>query len=1075
MKQFSYKTILVLACVILLAISKKSNAQCDTVFVPTPIVDVRGSTDLCSGNGYLELCPSIWGFSNFKWYKDGVLFSTNSCIVITQVGSYTLMQQNSIGCWSAASNAVDVTGSASIPNTPVINTNDTTNFCQGSSANLSSSASTGNQWYKNGLIISGAVYQNYAATESGVYTVTASNCGGTSAESIGITVTVIPSPSVGDILGTNSICLGDSLQLTDTTAGGTWSSSNNSIATVDANGLVHSIAAGSVVISYTVSNGICTKTVTKNISIYSTPTASIAVNGSTILCSNSSIQLCPAVWGFSNYQWYKNGVALSTSSCINITDTGSYTLQGLGSNNCSSSVSNPVIITSGTPTATPTISVGGATTFCNGGSVVLSSSATSGNQWYRDSTAIAGATGTSYTATQSGNYTLAVTDCGTAVSSNVIVSVVNFATVTAIIGSNNLCLGDSTTLVDTTVGGSWSSSDTAIATVDSNGLVHSITAGNVIISYTVINGSCSGTVAHSISISPNQTPVIDVRGSTTLCGNATLDLCPAMWGYSNYQWYKDGIAYSTSSCINVSTSGTYTLSGLNSSGCTSGLSIPVVVTDGVPPATPTIVAGGATTFCDGGSVILSSSSTVNNQWYKDSVAIGGATSQNYMATGSGTYMVAVVGCGQSFSNTISVTVNAAPIVAQISGISTLCAGGTTTLATITSGGTWSSSDTTVAKISSTGLVNAIAPGNTIINYTVNNGTCSSSSSMYFTVFTGATTPTINPKSSLSFCDGSSVQLCPLVWGYSNYQWYKNGTVFSTASCITVTDGATYTLAGQNGAGCWSDQSATVTTVNNPLPIVDATTGSTGVCVGSSITLTNTSTTPVGGSAIWSSTAGRASVNNAGVVTGTSAGNANIRYTVTTSAGCSNSVNFAVTVSSIPAIPSIAFAVGTTGITGTGGYCKNKTFTLVGTPSGGSWSATGAFSITSGGVVTTSTTTGSGSVSYAVTNAAGCVNTRTIAANVISCGPRGLLNQSDISGNNDWIIYPNPAHNNLNITIKTLIGTGKIIVTDLLGKVISNQSLSIGTNSIDVSKFAKGLYLVNVITNDNKKTERVIIE
>ena len=57
------------------------------------------------------------------------------------------------------------------------------------------------------------------------------------------------------------------------------------------------------------------------------------------------------------------------------------------------------------------ITAGGPTTFCAGGSVVLSEAPVAGStyQWYKGASAIAGATGLNYTATTTGNYKCRVT------------------------------------------------------------------------------------------------------------------------------------------------------------------------------------------------------------------------------------------------------------------------------------------------------------------------------------------------------------------------------------------------------------------------------------------------------------------------------------------------------------------------------------------------------------------------------------------------------------------------------------------------------------------------------------------
>jgi uncharacterized delta-60 repeat protein len=60
----------------------------------------------------------------------------------------------------------------------------------------------------------------------------------------------------------------------------------------------------------------------------------------------------------------------------------------------------------------PGITAGGETTFCTGGSVTLTSSVAQGNQWYKDGAEIAGATSQSYTAIESGSYTVRITQNG---------------------------------------------------------------------------------------------------------------------------------------------------------------------------------------------------------------------------------------------------------------------------------------------------------------------------------------------------------------------------------------------------------------------------------------------------------------------------------------------------------------------------------------------------------------------------------------------------------------------------------------------------------------------------------------
>src|SRR5213078_5083964 len=93
------------------------------------------------------------------------------------------------------------------------------------------------------------------------------------------------------------------------------------------------------------------------------------------------------------------------------TVSGTYTciLNALG---CHTLSSNATVVTVNPLPATPTNTPGGPTTFCAGGSVTLTSSSASGNQWFLDGNPIGGATNQTYSATASGNYTVTVTTTG---------------------------------------------------------------------------------------------------------------------------------------------------------------------------------------------------------------------------------------------------------------------------------------------------------------------------------------------------------------------------------------------------------------------------------------------------------------------------------------------------------------------------------------------------------------------------------------------------------------------------------------------------------------------------------------
>ncbi|MBC5773334.1 HYR domain-containing protein [Pontibacter sp. KCTC 32443] len=125
----------------------------------------------------------------------------------------------------------------------------------------------------------------------------------------------------------------------------------------------------------------------------------------------------------SNLQWYTSengGTALASTTAL---ASGNYYVSQT-TNNCESARTTVAVTVNETP-ATPTITAESNTTVCPGSSVILTSSTSSGNQWYRNRTVISGATNQSFTASESGSYTVVVTSngCSSAASDPVVVTV----------------------------------------------------------------------------------------------------------------------------------------------------------------------------------------------------------------------------------------------------------------------------------------------------------------------------------------------------------------------------------------------------------------------------------------------------------------------------------------------------------------------------------------------------------------------------------------------------------------------------------------------------------------------------
>jgi hypothetical protein len=216
----------------------------------------------------------------------------------------------------------------------------------------------------------------------------------------------------------------------------------------------------------------------------------------------------------------------------------------------------------------------------------------------------------------------------------------------------------------------------------------------------------------------------------------------------------------------------------------------------------------------------------------------------------------------------------------------------------------------------------------------------------------------------------------------------------------------------------------------------------------------------------------------GVLTGKNPGVITVNYTITNATGCSNTTSYSVTVNAIPAAPGIGYAPGTPNPqqgAPTGGFCVGKVFNVVGNPLGGVWSASGSASVTPTGTVSINTV-GAGSVKYTYTNAAGCTSSKTLPGAGYVCAARGVDFSNDKSElANNFTMYPNPAKGNVIIKSDYVLGGSIITITDIFGKQVKSQRMSIGSNVIDINNLSRGMYLVNLITTDGTKSQKLIVE
>jgi large repetitive protein len=512
--------------------------------------------------------------------------------------------------------------------------------------------------------------------------------------------------------------------------------------------------------------------------------------------------------------------------------------------------------------------------------------------------------------------------------------------VAAITGATNVCLGSTTQLASATSGGAWTSTNTAVATVSSTGVVTGITTGTTTISYTVTNSvGCIGVVSATINVNTLPTAVITPSGSTTLCDGGSVTLTASTG--SSYLW-SNGLQTQS---ITVGNAGNYSVIVTNAAGCSTTSAPVAVIVNALPSAT--ISANGPTTFCQGGSVTLTASSGTSYAWSN------GATTSSITVNTSGNYSVTITnanGCSAT-SASVAVTVNTLPIanITSLNG-NTFCQGGSVTL--VSSAGSsyaWSNGLTTQS-------INVTTSANLTVTVTNANG-CSATSAPFGVTMNAAPVATITANGPTTFCQGGQVTLtAPAA---AAYQWNSGET---TQSIVVNVDGPS-TVTITNANGCSATSAITNITVL-PIPTVDATAGSNQLCVGSTINLTNAT---IGG--VWTSTNTTvATVSATGEITALSAGTSTINYAVTNASGCTTTSSMTLNVNALPSVLAIA---------GANSLCVGSQVAYTNGVTGGTWSSNnvGIATVAQNGVIT-GVATGTATISYTITNAAGCSSTVT---------------------------------------------------------------------------------------------------
>lgn len=887
---------------------------------PPPVVTITpGSpTTFCEGGSVLLTASAG---SSYLWSNGAITQS----ITVSQSGNYTVTVTNANGCAATStSTTVTVNPLPAVTITP----SGATTFCEGGSVVLTSSIGASYLWSN------GATTRSITVTQSGSFSVRMTNVNGCSTMSAATAVTVNPKP-VATITpgGSTTFCAGGSVELTSSPgASYLWSNGATSPS-------ITITQSGSYSVSVTSETGCSTTSAATAVTVNPLPTATITPSGATTFCAGGSVALT-ASYGAS-YLW-SNG---ATAQSINVTQSGNYSVTVTNASGCATTSAATAVTVNPVPEATITPS--GPTTFCAGGSVVLTAPPGASYFWNWN-----GLTTQSITVTQSGNYSVTVTNASGCATSSAPTAVTVMPTPVATIEaqSTTFCEGGSISLVAFPPNSTylWSNgATTQVITVTQPG-DYSVTVSNA-------NGcsSTSGTVA--VTMNPKPAPTITASGPTTFCegGSVVLTASP---GYS-YLWMNGA----TTQSITATQTGNNWVTVTNESGCSTTSAATLVVVNPLPGSA--VTASGPTTFCEGGSVVLTAATGSSYLWSN------GATTKSITVTQSGSYSVTVTAAGSCATTSAPtvVTVNPMPeatITAE--GPISLCEGGSVVL-TASAGASylWSNGATTRSITVSTG-------GSYTVTVTSASG-CAKTSYPQSVYVSSLPVVEIWKGGPVSFCEGGSVSLTSSITGTS-YLW-SNG---ATTRWITVSTPGNYTVTVTNDIGCQGTSAPVAVTVNTrPTAAVS---GAGSICPGGSTTVQASLT----GTAPWSITWSDGFVQN-GIATSVASRSVNpsstTSYSVTSvsDASCSgtSSGSAVVTVTPLP----------TAVVSGSATVCNGTQATItVALTGSGPWTLTWSDGFVQSGIATspaTRTVTPSTTTTYSVTAVSGasCAGTASGSATI----------------------------------------------------------------------------------------------
>lgn len=611
-----------------------------------------------------------------------------------------------------------------------------------------------------------------------------------------------------------------------------------------------------------------------------------AFTSTTLLCQGGSVTFTdasnPGGGTITGWSWnFDNGqTSTAQNPTITFPTAGNYNVSLTITNSfgCTATLIQNIGINS-----PPLISAGTNQSICLGGSATLTASGANTYVW-----SPGGSTSNPLIVNPSSNatYTVIGTDANGCTGTASVNITVNQLPVISVSPSVSICSGQSTTL--TATGGvsyNWSPTGDNTASI----IVTPASSVSYAVTGTDANG-CSSTAFVTVSV--NTLPVVNLS-NVFVCQGSTATMNAGNPGAA-YQWSTGA----TTQVISVTNPGSYTVTVTNAAGCTA-------VSSAIASLSGTIVnALQNQAFCSGGSVALDAGNPGYNYLWST-----GATTQVITVNNPGAYSVTITdqnGC----SGILSTTVNVHPIPVANFTPNDICINQPlqfNDISTVGSGSivswSWNFGDGNISQQQDP-IHNYATSGTYTVNLiiTTNNG-CRDTASRTFNVFP---LPQTNfsynfgcANEPIQFNDMSSTAMGNIV----GWLWDFNDGTTSTqqnpahgfASAGTYNVSLTVTSSG----GCTDSRTRIIHIY--PTPLLSFATNQGATCLGSSMVITNNSTSSNGAINSWFWDFGNGNTSNAAnpVYQYSAPGTYTVTLIGETSHGCSDTISQSFTVYSLP--------------------------------------------------------------------------------------------------------------------------------------------------------------------------------